>query len=315
MPSYEQINYSLRPAKHIERKMLLEIIRTMSSFGSISSYRYIGFGSIYFSDFYLFHKQLGITDMTSIERERRDEKRFLFNRPFNCIKIEFGASGDVLPTLPWDTRTIIWLDYDGTLTKDVISDIRFVVDKLVSGSLLIITVNAEPEKDTNAERGVELLIDRIGENNLPVGVTNKDLRKWGTAAVYQRIINNQIQEVISIKNGVRHQSNKIFFQQLLNFNYADGSKMLTVGGLILDSGQQQLFPLSHVETTLPFVRTGDEPYPIRVPSLTYREIRYLDKFLPNAKDALEQDLNIPSEHVDQYAATYRYFPNFADTEY
>jgi hypothetical protein len=144
--------------------------------------------------------------MISIEKERRDEKRFLFNRPFNCIKIEFGSSEDILPTLTWDTRTIIWLDYDGTLTKDVISDVRFVTDKLVTGSLLLVSVNSEPERDTNAERGLELLTARIGESNLPVGVTNKDLRKWGTAAVFRKIINNQIQEVISIKNGVRHPS-------------------------------------------------------------------------------------------------------------
>jgi hypothetical protein len=91
--------------------------------------------------------------------------------------------------------------------------------------------------------------------------------------------------------------------------------MMTVGGIIVDTGHKDRFPLSYVEATLPFVKTGDEPYLIKVPSLTYREIRYLDKFLPNEKDALEQDLNIPSEHVNQYAATYRYFPNFADTDY
>ena len=61
MSSYEQINYSLRPAKQIERKMLIEAFRNLTEFGDIGSYRYIGFGSIYFSDFNQVHKSLGIT--------------------------------------------------------------------------------------------------------------------------------------------------------------------------------------------------------------------------------------------------------------
>ncbi|CAA9235160.1 MAG: hypothetical protein AVDCRST_MAG93-1062, partial [uncultured Chloroflexia bacterium] len=31
--SYEQIDYSLRPAKHVERKMLAEALGYLSSFG------------------------------------------------------------------------------------------------------------------------------------------------------------------------------------------------------------------------------------------------------------------------------------------
>lgn len=315
MPSYELINYSLRPAKHIERKMMLEVIRTLSVFGSLTAYRYIGFGSIYFSDFYLFHKQLGINEMISVEKEQGDEGRFNFNRPFSCIQIQFGYSTDILPSLSWDTRTIIWLDYDGTLNKDVIADIRFASSNLAMGSMLIITVNAEPEKDTNAERGVDLLRDRVGENNLPVGIENRDLRKWGTAAAYRRIITNQIHEALSDKNGVRRKGNKVLYQQLFHFNYADGMKMLTVGGILYDEGQRSLFPLAHIEETFPFVKTGEEPYLIRVPNLTYREIRHLDKLLPGDKSSLEKEANIPQQDVEYYAKTYRYFPTFAETDF
>ncbi|RMG75351.1 MAG: hypothetical protein D6711_06830, partial [Chloroflexi bacterium] len=64
MPSSSRkINYGLRPAKHIERKMLIEIFRRLSEFGSVESYRYIGFGALYFNDFYQFHKYLGIQNM------------------------------------------------------------------------------------------------------------------------------------------------------------------------------------------------------------------------------------------------------------
>src|SRR5437879_5407175 len=106
-PSYEKINYGLRPAKSVERKMLRDAFKKLSEFGTLESYRYVGFGSTYFSDFFLFHKSLGITNMTSIEKDVANRDRFLFNIPYNCIGIEFGESGNVLPSLPWNTRTIL----------------------------------------------------------------------------------------------------------------------------------------------------------------------------------------------------------------
>ncbi len=59
-PSYEKIHYGLRPAKNIERKMMCECFWRLSAFHPVHNYRYIGFGSVYFSDFLLFHKVLGI---------------------------------------------------------------------------------------------------------------------------------------------------------------------------------------------------------------------------------------------------------------
>ena len=115
--SYESINYSLRPAKNIERRMLCEAFRKLSEFERLDRYRYIGFGSTFFSDFSLFHKSLRITDSISIEKDVQNHERFEFNRPYRCIRIEFGESNEVLPKLAWDVKTIVWLDYDYTLEQ------------------------------------------------------------------------------------------------------------------------------------------------------------------------------------------------------
>src|SRR4051812_32120603 len=111
--SYERINYALRPAKSVERKMMVEAFRRLSEFRLVDTYRYIGFGSTYFADFQLIHKSLNIQAMKSIERDVENRARFEFNKPFRCIEMEFGESNLVLPTLPWaDIPTIAWLDYD-----------------------------------------------------------------------------------------------------------------------------------------------------------------------------------------------------------
>ena len=57
--SYNAIDYRLRPAKHAERAMLVEAAARLR-FSDLQNYRYVGFGSIYFSDFEIFHKVLGI---------------------------------------------------------------------------------------------------------------------------------------------------------------------------------------------------------------------------------------------------------------
>ena len=74
--SYEEINYAIRPAKCIERKMLCEAFRKLSVFGDVKNYRYIGFGSPFFNDFYLFHKNLSINNMICIEKHEEDKERF-----------------------------------------------------------------------------------------------------------------------------------------------------------------------------------------------------------------------------------------------
>lgn len=65
------INYSLRPRKNIERKILCDIIRSLSYFGPVDEYRYLGFGSFYYQDYILFHKEFSITQAISFEIDTR----------------------------------------------------------------------------------------------------------------------------------------------------------------------------------------------------------------------------------------------------
>lgn len=50
MASYREVNYSVRPAKSVERKMMIEAFRRLHLAWGIGCYRYVGMGSIYFSD-------------------------------------------------------------------------------------------------------------------------------------------------------------------------------------------------------------------------------------------------------------------------
>src|SRR5690606_4978275 len=89
--SFRRIDYSIRPAKYAERRMLCDIFRKLAAFEPVEHYRYVGFGSVWFADFMLFHRALGIRHMLSIEQAVGSRERFEANKPFN-LHIDFRTS-------------------------------------------------------------------------------------------------------------------------------------------------------------------------------------------------------------------------------
>src|ERR1700690_2713387 len=98
--SYEKIHYRMRPAKNGQRKMLCEAFRRLGKVRELPEYRYVGFGSMYYGDFILFHKALGIEQMISIEHEK-GAKRAKFNRPYECVTVLPGTANEKLIELNW----------------------------------------------------------------------------------------------------------------------------------------------------------------------------------------------------------------------
>jgi len=310
--SYERINYSLRPAKCAERKMLCDGLRPLQRLRTLKSFRYIGFGSTYFSDFILFHKHLGLENLVSIEKDRKNSPRFEFNKPFGYIKLKYGKSGEVLPTLDWNNApTIAWFDYDNRLTADVLADTSYFISNASVPSVLILTVNVDPEPpDVSAvDRNKSRLESEVGIEKVPADVTEKDLEGWGLAKTSYRIIANEIADKVAALNGGA--ANRLLFKQLFHFHYSDGAKMLTVGGLLYDEGQDPDVASCSFDR-LDFVRGGAEPYALRIPSLTFREMRKIDEKLPARRTP--RFVSIPIEDIKQYIRIYKYFPTFAETE-
>src|SRR3990170_8105958 len=111
--SYTKVAYELRPAKQIERRIIIEALQKLSQSGfRIEDYKYTGMGSIFFTDYIVFHKFLGIKNMVSVERDKTS--RVDFNRPFGeeILKIEDGLIGDHIVKLNKDKKHLLWLDYD-----------------------------------------------------------------------------------------------------------------------------------------------------------------------------------------------------------
>lgn len=310
MASFEKVNYTLRPGKAVERKMLCECFRRLSPFARVDSYRYVGFGSIYFSDFSLIHRSLGIDDLVSIEREDSKIKRFEFNRPYRSIELKFGESTDVLPELDWSPRTIMWLDYDQKLNDDVLADVATFCRSCTAGSVLVVSVNAKPDEGSGNER-LKKLKEKVGSNKVPSDVDPNRLAGWEFAEVNRRIIAAEVASTLSDRNGALQGSAELRYKQLFNFNYQDGVKMMTTGGLVHEVGQEETLRNCGFDQ-LDFVRERDDPCEIMVPNLTFREMRHIDSQLPVGKE--EVDVPISKRDVEAYRAIYRYFPTFVEAE-
>ena len=309
-PSYTKIDYSLRPAKAIERKMMLDLLRRLDRWTSLTHYRYVGFGSPYFADFGLFHRALGIRDLVSIERESDHEARFRFNAPFAAVDLKFGDSTEVLPELPWAQRSIVWLDYDERLDEAKLDDVAFLARNLAPGSVLVVSVNAHPIRDL--ESRLEETRQELG-THLPRRYSASDLGGWGTAEAYREVIDEQIRVALSERNTGQPAGAVVQYQQLFNFHYQDGAKMLTVGGLLHDAGQEGAFRQCAFDD-FDFSCSGADAYRIDVPKLTLREMRYLDTTLPRETFDDLDEFGIPVHDARKYAVVYRYFPKFVDIE-
>jgi hypothetical protein len=117
--SFKQFNYSLRPSKQVERKIMIEVLLRLSKAGyTISDYSYLGFGSPYYVDFVMFHKYLFIRNMLCVEWGEVP-RRMKFNKPFKFIKLKLGALKAHIPSINPKTPYLVWLDYDRSLDQEM----------------------------------------------------------------------------------------------------------------------------------------------------------------------------------------------------
>jgi hypothetical protein len=320
------LNYSLRPAKNIERKMMGEAFARLARLCPLSRYRYIGFGSEFFNDFALYHETLGIRDMVSIEHHIERVARCDFNRPYKCIKVLPGTASEVLPNLKWEPRSIIWLDYLDKLERSVLEDVRFVVSAASSGSMLVLTVNSHPwgdsadGEDSKRIPASELSQHRerkLRESLLPTIVPeewlHEPLAKWGLARVYYKLLREEIDRVLSDRNVSAMPAEKLVFHQCFHFRYADGQRMLTVGGVLLNPADAATLG-DNPFAGLPFIRNGADATELKLPVLTGREVRHLSRLFPHDRKKTKTLKWLAAEDIENFRQVYRYYPVYAESE-
>ena len=303
--SYLKVHYELRPAKQVERRMLIDAFQVLAHSGfPIRDYQYTGMGSIYFVDFILMHRLLGISKMLSVEYDSRIKKRVEFNKPFACVATKNAPICDVIPTLSSTRQHILWLDYDGALQNSHLQDVSLATTYLTPGSILLLTVDVEPPtlggpaawREYFAEEGAEyfdqvLKTEDFGESNLP---------RRNTELIAK-----------AIKSGLTGLMG-IEFIPLFNFVYKDGHKMLTVGGMIGSRPEKRRITRSALTPDYYRRSLEEEPCVITVPSLTRKERLHLDAKMPCEDGWTPSEFELSADNVEAYRTIYRYCPTYAE---
>ncbi len=305
--SYRKVAYDLRPAKQVERRMLIDTLEIlMANSFPIRDYQYTGMGSIYFFDFILFHKLLGIRKMLSVEWDRTIRERIKFNKPYAEIAVEMEAIGDVLPKLDTDTKHLVWLDYDDRLTETAVNDTVFAARHVPVGSILLVTVDVEPPSDGNSPSEWRLYYEEQAKQYFQFDWKDEAFSQSELPATNARILFNAIESGLASRKSAR-------FKPLFNFLYADGHAMLTVGGMIVGDVEEARLNGCDFSRS-PFLRrdVNDRPFEIKPPKLTRKERLLLDHHMPCKDDWKPAEFELKKDELDAYREIYRFYPAYAE---
>jgi hypothetical protein len=313
--SYEKFNYLTRPSKQVERKLFVEALHRLANVGySIYDYTYVGFGSIFYADFILFHEYLYIDKMICVEASDIP-KRMALNKPFKFVQLAMKDVSDLIPELSRTRKYVVWLDYDHGLNADTLQDIDGLVQRLCPGSFLLVTVDAELRLP-RAGRG-EVLSDVDREQRLldmyrqDFGhlliheIESSQLTQNELPRLLARIIRSQIQASMIARPDQQ-------FFQLFNFKYADGAQMLTIGGLIDDRGARQRLAQAQV-WNLDYVKRGEVPLAISVPPLTVREKQLIDSKIDRPPRSPKILFELNRNQLRNYVRFYRHYPVYYES--
>lgn len=310
MPSFDAINYSLRPSKTIQRKLVFSGVRVLQNHLHLERMAYIGFGSIWFTDFTLAHKLLGVDDMTSIEGSDIGYQRACFNAPYATVKVKHGYSNDVLPDLykeaslagrPW----MVWLDYDYELNESARDDIRSLIENAPENSIVLVTFNGNEGKYgrlSDRPGRLKTLLGSLVPDGLTPEACKDDLMQVTLA-------NLSLDFMKSIAADLARPGG---FVPAFRVIYKDSTPMVTVGGVLPAKGAARAASDVVNEANWP----GRPATRVTAPHLTMREAATLQAKLPSTvklSRAVVQGLgfDLEDEQIEAFQSYYREYPAFA----
>jgi hypothetical protein len=315
--SFKQFNYSLRPSKQVERKIIIEVLLRLSKAGfNITEYTYIGFGSVYYVDFVMFHKYLFIDKMVCVEWGDI-ERRMKFNKPYKFIKLKLCPLSEYIPKIHLKERLFAWLDYDRSLDPEMLLDVDGMITRLAPGSILAITIDARPKLAKDLLNDADNL-SQI-EREL---VTLKYYREWFEGYLEEELTHATISQpnvaplfyaaaVQRIKESVAKRRPGLRFVQLFNYLYQDGAPMLTIGGVLCSEESERLLNQTGV-LDHQFVRTDQKQMEISVPPLTIIEKRWLDMRMDPHLTTSKLGFELDEKLLENYRKFYKEYPTYLE---
>lgn len=312
MSTSQFVNYSLRPSKNIQRQLAFKGIRILKSRLNVANFIYIGFGSIWFTDFVMAHNMLNIDKMISMEEDETIFHRAVFNAPYASVDVRRGPSSELLPTLcdnagmnqmPW----VVWLDYDKSFDEVSAGDTRTVLERAPKNTILLVTFNGmQSIYGRNLKQRLARIRDVFGD----VVPDDTPARYCSSTRMYDTLADFAIDFMKAAVAAVRRPGG---FVPSFRMIYRDGPVMVTVGGILPSSLDRATSAREVVESETWRCRPEE---PIVSPLLTMRESMALQSLLPRQEalsrnSVTELGFDLKEEQIRAYEKYYKEYPAFA----
>jgi hypothetical protein len=312
--SFEKLNYLIRPTKQIERKLFIEAFHHLARGGfPISDYTYVGFGSVYYADFILFHKYLYMNKMICAEWSDIP-KRMRFNKPYDFITLKMRPASEIAGRLNSSTKYLVWLDYDRGLDRENLDDINLFCGALAPESILIVTVDAEPRlprdidsESLSARARERLLLQLYREWYDPLlvdPIRASDLSRNDLPVLLAKTMRSQMQSSLVARD--------LWLEQLFNYRYADGAQMLTLGGMVGNLEVQRKLRATGIFNA-DYVQRRAKPKAISVPPLTMREKQWIDSRIDQRLTVDNLAFELSGQHLKNYQRYYKHYPLYYES--
>ena len=288
---------------------MIEAVRRLEQFGSLSEYTYYGLGGPYLEDFRVLYQACSEIDMVSIEKDSQVLKRQDFHRPSSTVRLKNLDIFDFLDDYePNGRKSIFWLDFTDLELRNI-EYFQLLLTKVSEGSIIKITLRAHA-RDYLQKQGA--FLSKFA-GLLPAG-TRKVPRKQAKYA-------SLIQDMVRISSGQIMKTYPDYkFQPIASFFYADTVGILTVTGILCSLDTRQLIRRAFLDWEFANL-DWSAPQIIDVPVLSTKERLFLEDKLPcnePAGETLLKELGYQITdtrdgtriQLEQYASFHRHYPHF-----
>jgi len=325
----ENVFYSLRPNKFVERQLFVELLSIADPGRDPNERVYISLGGLQLEDHRLVHCRLGIKNLISIEADPTALQRQLFNRRPSFILCKNCTTGDFVQEFSTyaneynDKSFIIWLDYTSPQERyEQLVEYQTLLGELGEGDILKITINVNSQTLGEFDRGetaeefhirrkekLRTQLDEYYPSKIPEQLNTKSFPYVMCRAVRKAALK------------ATQGNPNLYPIPIAIFVYRDGPHPILTVTVHLGSNENNVEFCRRLETSgwnyLP--SDWDEITIIKVPNLTAKERLYIEGLLVEEEHEiihemlpfrLDEDETVSLEMFQEYARHYCRYPSF-----
>jgi hypothetical protein len=250
--------------------------------------------------------------MASFEADKIGYQRAKFNRPFKNIEMIEGSTHTKLSSFldranEDKTPLINWLDYDDGLSVEALDDLRKLVAKSPTSSIILVTINAQVSRLGNDPKERPEAVNKLFDEILSEPVT----KPMCTTSAYPETLIKLLRDFA--KSAFHKSGRDGKFLDAFQLVYEDTCPMVTVGYILADETKARA-----IEKTIKSrAWTGKIPLKIQAPHLTIKEINCIQSNLPRRtkltrKSIKRMGFDLKDKQIKIFEEFYKYYPSYAE---